>query len=791
MTPLIKNVNQSEDRKSAPLIPLRTGTVFPHTETVLSFGRQKSLKAIEAAFESDRKIVLSAQKDPQVDNPKKDDIYQTGTIGHIERLLKTDGEVNALVKGEKRISITGYTQKNPYFVTSYEQVDEIEPPESEEVKVLTKHLTKQLKKAVKLGKSVDFLIFMRLMSGVEPSELTDQISALLDLKPEEQQDLLETIDVQRRMEKLAEYFSQEIKVLEIEKSIDTKTQQKFNKSMRKTVLKERLKTIQEELGEKGGDDEINELKKKIRKAQMPEEVEEKAKKELDRLSKMHAYNPEAGYIRTYIETLTDFPWNKESDNNVSLQQAEEVLKKDHYGLKEVKERILEHLAVMKLKEKRNNKEEEKTSSKGTIICFVGPPGVGKTSMGRSIARALDREFMKVSLGGIRDEAEIRGHRRTYVGAMPGRVIRGIIDVKSKNPVFMLDEIDKVGKDFRGDPSAALLELLDPEQNKEFFDHYFDVPVDLSNVLFITTANVLDTIPPALKDRLEVIRFSGYTENEKYKIAKQFLMEKVLKANGLKKDEINISQTVINQIIDKYTREAGVRELERKLSKLARKVAKKITEEEDRDKEVRITTRNVQKYLGPEKYNKRLAKEENEIGVATGMAWTQAGGEILFIETALMPGKGKVILTGQLGDVMKESCKAAISYARSNWKELGLDKDVTKEMDVHVHVPEGAVPKDGPSAGITIATAIISALTNKKVKRDVAMTGEITLRGKVLEIGGVKEKVIAAHRAGIKKILLPKDNEKNLVKVPDEIKEDTKFEFVENLEQVLEKTLVKN
>jgi len=551
--------------------------------------------------------------------------------------------------------------------------------------------------------------------------------------------------------------------------------------MRNAVLRERLKTIQKELGDKTEDKETREYQKKIKAAKMPAEVAKKARKELERLAKMHSFNPEAGYIRTYLDWLTDLPWGKKTPNNVSVVHAKKVLEKDHYGLKEVKERILEYLAVMKLKAGKKSAENGPT-----ILCFVGPPGVGKTSMGRSIARALGRKFVHLSLGGIRDEAEIRGHRRTYVGAMPGRIIQGIKNAQTKNPVFMLDEIDKVGADFRGDPSAALLEALDPEQNNQFSDHYLEVPFDLSQVMFITTANVLDTIPAALRDRLEIIRFSGYTYDEKLQIAKKFLFKKTLKANGLKPGQIEIPSLVLKRLIQRYTREAGVRNLEREISKIMRKAARQIAE--GKKKKVKVTLKALVSFLGPYKYTATLAEKKDEVGTATGLAWTQAGGEILFIEVALMPGKGGLILTGHLGEVMKESCKAALSYVRSHWQELGIEKNITKKLDIHVHVPEGAVPKDGPSAGIAIATALTSALTKKKVKKEVGMTGEITLRGQVLEIGGVKEKVIAAHQAGLKEIILPKDNKKDLVEVPEKIRKTFKFHFVSSLNQALKKAL---
>jgi len=785
MAILLKNPSKEKGKRTIPLVPLRHGVVFPHTEALLTFGRASSTTAINKAFKDNRVICFVSQKDPSVDTPKLKDIYRVGTVCSLRRILKTNDEVNTLVKGVSRVRIENLRKSNPFLLVDVSPIPEVFE-QNDQIEALVKHLQKQLKKAVSLGLPVDFMVFMKLMSGVEPSELVDQIAAFLDIENEKKQELLETVDVQKRMEKVSDHLSHQLKILEIENSIKSKTQKKFDKSMRRTILKEKMKTIQKELGNKKEKKEVEEFKKKIKKANMPKEVKKKADKELGRLAKMHTYNPEAGHLRTYLEWLTEMPWGKMTPNDVAIKEAKKVLENDHYGLKEVKERILEYLAVMKLKKsngsKKNKKKDSQSKSGPTILCFVGAPGVGKTSMGKSIAHALGRKFIRVSLGGIRDEAEIRGHRRTYIGALPGRIIQGIKDSQTQNPVFMLDEIDKVGNDFRGDPSAALLEALDPEQNSEFSDHYLEVPFDLSQVMFITTANVLDTIPPALKDRLEIIRFSGYTYDEKYKIAKKFLIKKTLEANGLKKGQIKISDAVIKKVIERYTREAGVRNLEREISKLMRKSAVKIAKKEA-DK-VNVTMRNLNDFLGPYKFTKTLAEEEDDVGISTGLAWTQSGGDILFIEVALMPGKGKVVLTGQLGDVMKESCRAALSYVRSNWKKLGVDEDSTKKIDVHVHVPEGAVKKDGPSAGVAIVTALASALTDKKVRREVGMTGEITLRGRVLEIGGVKEKVIAAHQAGLKEIILPKNNQRNLVKVPKKIQKDFKFHFVESLDEVL-------
>ena len=776
--------NQSAE-KTVPLVPLREGVVFPHTEAVLTFGRPKSNAGVEAAFKTDRLIVFVTQKNPKVSEPVLKDIYKLGTICSLERIYKTNGEINALVKGIARVKINDLVAHQPFLVGKVQKVPEV-IEKSDEITALTKHVAANFKKAINLGKSVDFLMFMRVMGGVTPSEMADQVATNLDLETPKKQALLEILNVKKRLEHVSDYLSKELKILQIERSIASKTQKKFDKSMREHVLRERIKTIQKELGEEQDNKETKEYKDKIQKAKMPKDVKAKALKELKRLSSMHTYNPEAGYIRTYLDWLCELPWSISTPNQVSIKKAEKILEADHYGLDEVKERISEYLAVMHLKKHTKTKSSQPVAGP-TILCFVGPPGVGKTSIGKSIARSLKRKFVKISLGGIRDEAEIRGHRRTYVGSMPGRIIQGIKNSGTNNPVFMLDEIDKIGTDFRGDPSAALLEALDPEQNTDFSDHYLEVPFDLSKTMFITTANILDTIPPALKDRLEIIRFSGYTADEKEKIGKKYLVKKSLKANGLNKSQFSLRLPALRKIISQYTKEAGVRNLEREISKIMRKVAKKIAEKKSQS--FSISTRNLSEYLGPTKFTPPLAEKKDEIGLATGLAWTQAGGDVLFIEVAIVPGKGKIILTGQLGDVMKESAQAAISYARSRWQDLKLNKTFYKQFDIHIHVPEGAVPKDGPSAGITMATALISALTKRKVKKDIAMTGEITLRGRVLEIGGVKEKVIAAHRAGIKTIILPKNNQKNLDKIPVKVKKDIKFKFVSHLDEVLKLAFV--
>jgi ATP-dependent Lon protease len=763
--------------KIIPIIPIRDGIIFPNTDSVLTFGRPKSLAALESSFSRERIVGFVLQKNSKLNEPNPTDLYTVATLSHIERMIKSDGEINAQVKGLSRVAIMEFVEDSPYLMARVTEVEDIFK-DTPEIKALTNHLVNEFKRAINLGKFVDFLVFMNVMSENTPSNLADLVASVLELKPSEKQTILEELDVKKRLEKVIEYLAKETKVLELEKKIASKTQERFEKGAREVMLRERLKTIEKELGESDEDSEIKELYDKLKKAKMPEEIAEKAEKEIRKLAQMNQFNPEGGYIRNYLDWLLSVPWSEETKNTVNIKQAEKILNEDHYGLEKVKERILEYLAVHKLSGKM----------KGSILCFAGPPGVGKTSIGKSIARALGRKFVKISLGGIRDEAEIRGHRRTYVGAMPGRIIQGIKDAGTRNPVFMLDEIDKVGADFRGDPSSALLEALDPEQNHAFSDHYLEVPFDLSDVMFVTTANVLDTIPPALRDRLEVIQFSGYTQEEKFRIVKNFLLKKQMEAHGLSNKWIEISDKAIKFIIDHYTREAGVRTLERQIATVLRKVAREVAE--GNKKKIIVTEKNVPKFLGPIKISATLIEKKDEAGMSTGLAWTEAGGDILFIEVALMPGKGNLILTGQLGDVMKESCQAALSYIRARAKELGLDEKFYQKLDVHVHVPEGAVPKDGPSAGLAITTAIVSALTKIPVKRTVAMTGEVTLRGRALEIGGVKEKVIAAHRAGLKTVILPKDNKKDLEDVPKEVQKDLKFMFVTHMDEVLQLALTK-
>ncbi|MDO8451674.1 MAG: endopeptidase La [bacterium] len=779
-----------------PVVPIRDGIVFPGTEMILTFGRQRSVSAIDAAYTAKKQVALVMQRNPNVNDPTPSDLYQTATVGEIVQMMKNEGEINALVRGITKVEILSYETVEPFFIARVLEKTDISE-ETDEVNALAKHLTGELRRAVNLGKSMDFLTFMNIMSGLPPLSLSYQVAGVLDIKPSERQTLLEISSVKERLEKVSTFLSREVKILELERKIANKTQEKFDKNVREQVLRERMKTIEKELGEEGENKEIKELADKIKKANMPPVVREKADKELSRLAQMSPYNPESSYVRTYLDWLVELPWSLSSSDDVNIRDAQAVLDTDHYGLKKMKERILEYLAVMQLRARYLESEENEkkdTQPKGksspTILCFVGPPGVGKTSIGKSIARSLGRKFVKMSLGGIRDEAEIRGHRRTYVGALPGRIIQGVKQAGTKNPVFMLDEIDKVGTDFRGDPSAALLEALDPEQNFAFSDHYLEVPFDLSDVFFITTCNVLDTIPSALRDRLEVIHFPGYTEEEKYHIASDYLFEKQRNLHAIPKDAVNLDEDSYYEIIRRYTKEAGVRSLEREIAKIFRKVAKLIAENGKKKHAYSISPKDLHAYLGPYKFTSYLAEKKDEVGMSTGLAWTEAGGDILFIEVSLMPGRGTLILTGQLGDVMKESAQAALSYVRNRWRVFGLNEKFFQKIDVHIHVPEGAVPKDGPSAGAAIGTALVSALTKIPVRRTLAMTGEITLRGRVLEIGGVKEKVIAAHRAGIKTVILPKNNKKDLEDIPKNTMNDLTFHFVEHMDEVLKIALAK-
>lgn len=770
-----QNFGQVEIPDKLPLLPIRDIVIFPYMLLPLFVGREMSIKAIESALASNRLIFLAAQRVLEIENPTPKDIYTIGTVGMITRMLKLpDGRIKILVQGLAKAKIMKYLQKTPYYEVEIEKIQE--PRISKitlEVEALMRNVKEQLEKMVTLGKVLLPDIMVIIENIEDPGRLSDIIISNLGLKVEIAQEVLEITHPVQRLKKVSEILTKELDVLMMQQKIQAEARGEIDKTQREYFLREQLKAIQKELGDLDErQEEINEFRKRIEEAEMPEKVRKDVEKQLKRLEKMHPDSAEASTVRTYLEWMVELPWNKSTQDNLDIKSASKVLNEDHYDLEKVKERILEYLSVRKLKEKM----------KGPILCFVGPPGVGKTSLGKSIARALGREFVRISLGGIRDEAEIRGHRRTYVGALPGRIIQGIKQAGTNNPVFMMDEIDKVGTDFRGDPSAALLEVLDPEQNNAFSDHYLGVPFDLSNVMFITTANLTDSILPPLKDRMEIIHISGYTEEEKLGIARNYLIPRQLDEHGIRAENIKITDNALKCIISEYTREAGVRNLEREIANVCRKVAKQIAE--GKIKSYRITPQNLHKYLGPPKYLPESEQEKDEIGVATGLAWTETGGDIIYIEATIMKGKGSLTLTGQLGDVMKESAQAALSYIRSRAKVLKINVDVFNRYDIHVHVPAGAIPKDGPSAGITMATALASVFMNIPVNHKVAMTGEITLQGRVLPIGGLKEKVLAAKRAGIHEVIIPKRNEKDLEDIPRNIRKVMKFHFVEKMDEVL-------
>jgi len=759
------------------LIPLRDMIIFPNLVVPLFVGRERSIAALEAAMKEEHIVALVTQKMAEVQDPEPEDLYRLGTSAIIMQELKIpDGTAKALVEGLSRIEIIEFVQTEPYFRVKIKVVPEDEQTDIE-TEALMRNLVMQFERAATLGKPIPQEVLLATANIEEPGRLADFIAFHLNLKIDEKQQIIEAVNARDRLEKVSVFLSRELEILEIGSKIQSRVRDQLTKTQKEYFLREQLKAIQQELGvhdEQAA--EMDELKAKIKAAKMPKEVNEKALKELDRLAKMPPSAAEASVIRTYLDWLIGLPWQKKSRQKFDIKAAEQILDEDHYGLEQVKKRVLEYLAVHQLTKK----------IRGPILCFVGPPGTGKTSIGKSIARALGRKFIRISLGGVHDEAEIRGHRRTYVGAMPGRIIQAINQAGTKNPVFMLDEIDKVGTDFRGDPTAALLEVLDPEQNFAFSDHYLEVPFDLSDVVFITTANLLETIPPALRDRMEVIPYSGYTEEEKVQIAVKYLIPKQVKAHGLTNKHMLIDEKALRKIIREYTREAGVRDLERKIASICRQVARKVVEGEK--KRLKITEKNIHDWLGPSKFRYGLAEEADEVGVATGLAWTETGGDVLSVETTVLPGKGNLLLTGSLGEVMRESAQAAVSYVRSRATIFGIDEEFHSKSDIHIHVPSGAIPKDGPSAGITMATALASTLTKRPVKREVAMTGEITLRGRVLPIGGVKEKILAAHRAGIKAVILPEENKKDLEVVPKEVKEELKFFFVNHMDQVIDLAL---
>jgi ATP-dependent Lon protease len=763
-----------------PCLPLRGLTVFPYMVLHFDVGRQKSIAALEEAMVNDQELLLVTQKDAKMDDPGFDDIYHVGTVSKIKQLLKLPGDtIRVLVEGLKRGRIVECVSTDPCFEVEIEEIEENDPePGNLEQEALMRSVLDIFEDYVKLGNRVSPDTLISVNAVEKPGQLADIIAANVLVKIEDKQSILEAFDPQDRLEKLYGILTREIQILEIERKINQRVKKQIDKLQREYYLREQLKAIQKELGEKDGiGEEVEEYRRKIEEAQLPEEAYEKAMKELDRLYRMPPGSPEIGIIRTYLDWLVELPWNVETEDNTDIKKAAKILDEDHYGLEKVKERVLEYLAVHQLTQQM----------KGPILCFVGPPGVGKTSIARSIARALNRKFVRMSLGGVRDEAEIRGHRRTYVGAIPGRIIASIRQAGTKNPVFLFDEIDKMSSDFRGDPASAMLEVLDPEQNFAFRDHYLEVPFDLSKVMFLTTANTLETIPRPLLDRMEVIHISGYTEEEKLHIASRYLIPKQVKEHGLKEGSVQIPERAIRDIINYYTREAGVRNLERQIATICRKAARKILETGQQC--VRITSGNLKHYLGVPIYRYEKAGQHDQAGIVTGLAWTAVGGETLLVEAIHMPGTGKLVLTGQLGDVMKESAQAGFSYIRAKARDFGIDPNFYNNTDIHVHIPEGAIPKDGPSAGITMTTAIISALTGIPARSDVAMTGEITLRGRVLPIGGLKEKVLAAHRAGITKVIIPAENEKDLKEIPENVKRKVKIVLVEHMDQVLEHALV--
>lgn len=756
-----------------PLLALRGMLVFPYMTVPLDVGREKSVSALEDAMMNNRLIVLAAQRDTRESDPGPDRIHKVGTVAEVKQLAKiSEGTIRILVEGLARVQIVEYVQDDPHFKVRVSVVDEPQTSDAETEALMRAALT-HFEEYVKLNRKTPPEILVSVSSIEEPGRLADDIASHLALKIDEKQAILECLSPTRRLEKVCALLMKEIEILDLERKIQMRVRKQMEKTQREYYLREQLKAIQKELGDK--DDraqEVSELRDKVESLGMPPEVHEKALKEIDRLEKMPPMVAEAVVVRNYLDWLISYPWSVKTEDGLDIREAERILNEDHYGLDKVKERILEYLSVRQLTKK----------IRGPILCFVGPPGVGKTSLGKSIARALGRKFVRFSLGGVRDEAEIRGHRRTYVGAMPGRIVQAMKQVGTSNPVILLDEIDKLASDYRGDPSSALLEVLDPEQNCRFGDNYMEVNVDLSDVMFITTANVLYNIPHALRDRMEIIRIPGYTEEEKVCIALKHLLPHQLTENGLKPGDVAIGEKSIREIIRRYTRESGVRELERQIATVLRKAAKEIVSGANRP--IRVVPKNISKFLGIPIYRFGVMEDADRVGVATGLAWTEVGGDILSIEVSVMHGKGQLNLTGKLGDVMKESAQAGFSYIRSRAESIGVDPDFHEKCDVHIHVPEGAIPKDGPSAGIAMATALVSALTQKAVRRDVAMTGEITLRGRVLPIGGLKEKVLAAHRSGIRTVIIPAENTRDIEEIPDNIKQDMTFVPVEHMDEVL-------
>ncbi len=762
-------------KEKYPVLPLRDIVVYPKMIVPLFVGRDKSIKALQSVVDSDGNIVLATQKDATVEDPTPDDIYHIGTLGTVVQMLKLpDGTVKVLIEGVERVKISKFVKNKEFMQAEAEVIPEISDENNLELAALVRAVLSQFEEYVKLSKKTPPEVLVSVNQIEDYGKLADTIAAHLSLKIPEKQALLEGRTLAERFEKILGFMDAELTVLEVENKIKSRVKKQMEKSQKEYYLNEQMKAIQKELGDGDEDSEISEYLKKIEKTKLSKEAKEKALAEVKKLKSMSAMSSEATVVRNYLDWLLDIPWKKRSKVNKDLAKAMAILEKDHYGLEKVKERIVEYLAVQARADK----------IKGPILCLVGPPGVGKTSLGKSIARATGRSFVRASLGGMRDEAEIRGHRRTYIGSMPGKIVKGMKKAATSNPLFLLDEIDKLGNDYRGDPSSALLEVLDPEQNSSFNDHYLEVDYDLSDVMFVTTANSLD-MPRPLLDRMEIIRLSGYTEDEKIEIAKRHLIPKIFEENAVKKSELIITDDAIRDIIRYYTREAGVRNLERELSTIARKAVKEILLSEGKNTKIKVSPKNLEKYLGVIKYRYGEAEEADHVGVTTGLAWTEVGGDILFIEAVDMPGKGKITETGKLGEVMKESIETAYSVVRSRSRALGINPEIFEKTDIHVHVPEGATPKDGPSAGIAMFTTLVSVLTKIPVKKDVAMTGEITLQGRVLPIGGLKEKLLAALRGGIKTVLIPKDNEKDLVEIPDNVKKGMKIIPVSEVSEVID------
>ena len=769
---------EQQDRQLIPVLPLRDVVVYPHMVIPLFVGREKSIFALEAAMADNKKILLLAQKNAEVDDPGQEDLYQIGTLSTILQMLKLpDGTIKVLVEGGDRVMVDSFLETNEYYSAAIKLLEKSSLVDDREAEVLLRSVLNLFDQYVKLNKKVPPEILTSLSGIDDPSRLADTIAAHMSLKLDEKQEILEIQDPRERIEHIMSKIEGEIDLMQIEKRIRGRVKQQMEKSQREYYLNEQMKAIQKELGDMDdAPNEVEDLQKKIEESGMPKEAREKADSELNKLKMMSPMSAEATVVRNYIDWLVSVPWKKKSKIRRDLAQAEKVLEEDHYGLEKVKERILEYLAV----------QQRVRKLKGPILCLVGPPGVGKTSIGRSIARATNRKFSRMSLGGVRDESEIRGHRRTYIGSMPGKIIQNLSRVKVRNPLFLLDEIDKMAMDFRGDPASALLEVLDPEQNNTFADHYMEVEFDLSDTMFVATSNSMN-IPGPLLDRMEVIRIPGYTEDEKLNIAIKYLVPKQIKENGLKPDEVVFKQSAVSEIIQRYTREAGVRNLEREISKICRKAVKAMLLKPS-VKKLTISAQNIEKYLGVKRFRFGSADAKDQVGQVTGLAWTEVGGELLTIESAVVDGKGKFVQTGQLGDVMKESIQAAMTVVRSRSQILGVSPDFNETKDIHIHVPEGATPKDGPSAGVGMCTALVSALTEIPVKAEVAMTGEITLRGEVLPIGGLKEKLLAAHRGGISKVLIPEENEKDLAEIPDNIKAKLEIIPVRWIDQVLEVAL---